>query len=333
MTTRITLPQSIDRNRDNYVDMAKAIAILLMVIGHNEFAYWFGGIPRSVIFSFHMPLFFIFSGYMHKQKNIAVTLRNSAKSLLYPYLTFGVASLLIKILLRDYPISLAPKVLISVNSAHANSVWFAEGVTIGPIWFLVALFWGKVVFTFLADRMEKWRLLVVCLIISYSAVWLGWHFNLPFGILTGLSSLVFIALGYYIKNNGMSIFFLTVCIIIWPFALISPLDMAGLYYDNYPISVIGAIGGTAVCFIISMMLTKIPYIRDFSFFGKYSLHVLCWHYIIMAFFPYEVVTGKLYCTLFVISPFIISYFTAKYDLFAFMFRPVGMTSANKLFTK
>ena len=41
-----------------WIDMAKAIAILLMVIGHEA-----SGNIYTWIFSFHMPLFFILSGY------------------------------------------------------------------------------------------------------------------------------------------------------------------------------------------------------------------------------------------------------------------------------
>lgn len=41
-----------------WIDMAKAIAILLMVVGHEV-----GGSIYTWIFSFHMPLFFILSGY------------------------------------------------------------------------------------------------------------------------------------------------------------------------------------------------------------------------------------------------------------------------------
>lgn len=53
------------RKRIEYIDLAKAIAILLMVLGH---CASLNDIPliRSVIYSFHMPLFFIISGYFFK---------------------------------------------------------------------------------------------------------------------------------------------------------------------------------------------------------------------------------------------------------------------------
>ena len=42
-----------------WVDIAKGLAILLVVIGHTVQNGIHGAIIRGVIFSFHMPLFFI----------------------------------------------------------------------------------------------------------------------------------------------------------------------------------------------------------------------------------------------------------------------------------
>lgn len=49
--------------RDDAIDIAKAIGILLMILGHCHGIPW---ILRNFIFSFHMPLFFIFSGFFYK---------------------------------------------------------------------------------------------------------------------------------------------------------------------------------------------------------------------------------------------------------------------------
>ena len=54
-------------NRDTAFDITKAIGILLMILVHCS------GLPhllRNFIFSFHMPLFFIVSGYFYKPKAI-----------------------------------------------------------------------------------------------------------------------------------------------------------------------------------------------------------------------------------------------------------------------
>lgn len=50
------------KQRLDYIDAAKAIAIILVIIGH---CYWVGAVPRlrNIIYSFHMPLFFVVSGF------------------------------------------------------------------------------------------------------------------------------------------------------------------------------------------------------------------------------------------------------------------------------
>ena len=54
--------------RINWIDQAKGIGILLVVIGHMN-------IPQDlskIIFSFHMPLFFFISGYLYNEKKYSV---------------------------------------------------------------------------------------------------------------------------------------------------------------------------------------------------------------------------------------------------------------------
>ena len=50
----------VNPNRIAWIDVAKGITILLVIIGHT---LTFGSATRNFIFSFHMPLFFILSGY------------------------------------------------------------------------------------------------------------------------------------------------------------------------------------------------------------------------------------------------------------------------------
>lgn len=52
--------------RDTDIDILKAIGIVLMIMGH----IGFGGIFDYWIHSFHMPMFFIMSGFLAKRKKI-----------------------------------------------------------------------------------------------------------------------------------------------------------------------------------------------------------------------------------------------------------------------
>ena len=52
------------KSRIAWIDIAKAIAIFAMIEGH---VVAYGGYARNLIYSFHMPLFFILTGFTIKE--------------------------------------------------------------------------------------------------------------------------------------------------------------------------------------------------------------------------------------------------------------------------
>ena len=72
-------------SRDCFIDMARAVGILLVVYAHALEIYFNGTINFSAnmfrqwdfIYSFHMPLFFIISGYLYRKKSWADIISNS----------------------------------------------------------------------------------------------------------------------------------------------------------------------------------------------------------------------------------------------------------------
>lgn len=70
-----------DKKRIDYIDVARGIAIVLMIVGH----VLEQGRNRTFIFSFHMPLFIIISGMFFKQKDIKSFIINIIKGLIAPY--------------------------------------------------------------------------------------------------------------------------------------------------------------------------------------------------------------------------------------------------------
>jgi fucose 4-O-acetylase-like acetyltransferase len=48
-----------------YIDIAKGIGIILVVMGHNDFAL-ISPFAHKLIYSFHMPMFFFMSGMFFK---------------------------------------------------------------------------------------------------------------------------------------------------------------------------------------------------------------------------------------------------------------------------
>ena len=303
--------------RDTYVDMLRFIGIFLMVIGHSYFIYWFGGFWLGrIIWSFYMPLFFIVSGYMHKQREFNDVFLHGIKTLVYPYFLFGTVAMLFAILKQGKGISDAIYLLLTANSSPS----YNDGRTIGPIWFLLALFWGRCYFTCILKCFRHLHLLL-SIIVSYAAFLLHETINPPLGLLTGANALIFISMGYFIREHGINVVLLIVTLLLYPFALwYSTLDMAHITYTYYPLAIIGALGGTMIAFFFSIILVRCPFTSWMSMFGLYSIQVLCWHYLIGFYFRdyFEMPTFQL--VLFVVAPFVITYFTSKSEYINMLFR-------------
>ena len=80
--------------RDDSITIAKAIAILLMVLGHTYFSQY----GNQWINMFHMPLFFFFAGFCMKDKYLQtprVFVRKRVVGLYKPFVKWGIVFLLL----------------------------------------------------------------------------------------------------------------------------------------------------------------------------------------------------------------------------------------------
>ncbi len=103
------------KNRSYWVDYAKAIGILLVVYGHVLrglydanilFSKEFYELSDSVVYSFHMPLFFFLSGlffYNSLLKYGGIKLiKNKIDTIIYPYIIWSIIQGLIEVFLSSY---------------------------------------------------------------------------------------------------------------------------------------------------------------------------------------------------------------------------------------
>lgn len=84
-----------ERNRT--LDNAKGIGILLVIAGH---LFTKGTIPFMYIFAFHMPLFFIISGYLmnvEKYTKFSKCIKASYQQLIKPYFAFCIIGFFISL--------------------------------------------------------------------------------------------------------------------------------------------------------------------------------------------------------------------------------------------
>lgn len=134
------------------IDLCRGIGIILVVLGHamkqtGETNTVFQ-VLLSVIYSFHMPLFFVLSGFVsakvlsvHTWKDRKAYIGNRAYRLLIPYFVVGVLYTPVKILLSRY----------AVKPFALSSLWrmlIGENPDVA-LWFVYILFWVSVLCAFL----------------------------------------------------------------------------------------------------------------------------------------------------------------------------------------
>ena len=80
------------KKREEFIDIAKGIAILCVIIGHT----WKNAYPADkrlmvFIYSFHMPLFFILSGWCLKSTDVKISsvIVKKIKQLVVPYVVIN----------------------------------------------------------------------------------------------------------------------------------------------------------------------------------------------------------------------------------------------------
>ena len=139
-------------NRIIALDIAKAICIILVVMGHyvpDNSPAWYV-LVHDVIYTFHMPLFMFVSGYVYiatkKRSTYGDFLLKKVRRLMVPYLTTSVMVIVIKLLTQgsmsvDNPVTIFSFVEMFYMPVAGYFLWF-----IWALWWmfvLVPLFRGK----------------------------------------------------------------------------------------------------------------------------------------------------------------------------------------------
>lgn len=279
--------------RISYIDMAKGIGILLVLIGHSAF-------PSqnliTWIASFHMPLFFIISGMMFshteaEKKDWKQFIKRKAQGILIPYATFSVLSILASCFVdyKSYPEYLII-LLIQTMSFY--------GIVV--LWFLPALFFGETLFYFIKRNTSHKITLVIALVVLALSI-LGnelYHSHYAFvagyiDLLTGYVFVVlirigfatsFLAIGYYINYltaekklpRGVYLLISLVFLVlnIWLGFKNGRVDLNQIVFGNYLLYFLAAVCGSLciICFCKAL-----PEIKPLVFMGKNSLTIMGTH--------------------------------------------------------
>lgn len=296
--------------RDNVISILKGIGILLVVVGHS-------GCPQIIsrwIYCFHMPLFFMASGYFFSDKYIDdpwTFFRKKVNGIYWPFVKWSIAFLLLHDIFMYLGIMNT-----GYGSAHGDCPsWFSsmdilrnsvDVVTkmtsydyfiCGAFWFFRALFVGNVLLCICSWFVKKYlhvsrSVLFVTLVFGIlgglKVIWGKDIPNWPQGGYRELMAVFFIGIGYLTKsfvvdNAGKWYGIFIACLLLVISALWLPTDMGyrGQTLVKWITLCITGLAGFFFVYGISRFVDgKKNQIRTIlMFLGENSIYVLIFHFL------------------------------------------------------
>ena len=268
------------KTREKWVDDVKVIACILVVLGHffqsmtkanilseNDLYEWF----NTTIYYFHVPLFFICSGYLYqkysKVNSVGSWYRNVAKKVLalgVPYATFTTATWVLK----------------KLFSSNVNDQIGGLGETLflhptAPYWYLYALFFIFLV-TPTFNNVKAAAVGLVVALAAKSLILTGGGYSV-YAVSTVLSNEIWFVLGMSIcafnvqlkgrKVQGM------ICGVL--FIILSIM----VYTAKISSSAVSFVMGLLACVAVIMMVAGFEekFGRGMEFIAKYTMPIFLMH--------------------------------------------------------
>ena len=276
----------VNRKRIVWVDIAKAIAIILMIVGHEIKNVWI----CTFIFSFHMTLFFILSGYTSSEINNVKKLKRNIKKLFKnSWLLAALMILLLTfqqwILYKNVNIwqDSLKGIFWGSNFYGKDGVWVSN---VGVMWFMFAFFWAKIIYDSLQVLLHsnKYNGFVLG-ILAYASIIFSKYYWLPQALDVAVVAAFFMWCGWCIKNfdekNKFNIS-LSLCItFFWIMCVLAKIhiELATRSYPLQFVSVIEAIAGSIVIIYLSKKCEKLNLLSKLAILGQHTLAILCIHHL------------------------------------------------------
>lgn len=311
----------VKENRNQQIDVLKGILIIFVILGHISQIPYFDW--------FHMPLFFMISGYLLKvpeKGKCVLWIGKRAKTLLIPYVSYYFVFMLLKY--KDISFGDVKNLIFSgKNLVGIFGVW----------WFPVCLLISSAILVNLINyRSEKEINLILCAlyfgaIITSNVVKFkdsNLLFFVPWNIDVCMLAVPYMAMGYYYKKNETTLheklfrnsIFLASLLIIGIFIAI---DLFGIYqytfrmkysqYTNFILPLLIPIAASVVLYKMAEWIVESRLQGVLVEFGKISMVLMYVHnFIIDQVKPF--LTGNnliLECFLLLMMCLLIGYFWSK----------------------
>ena len=274
--------------RDKSIDIAKGILIMLMVIGHSGCPSYLG----SLIYSFHMPCFFVISGMLLSDKYFDKSflfVRKRIKGLYKPFVKWSLIFLLfhnIFFKLHLYDVSFTWHEFIN-KIFHIITLTGSEQL-LGGFWFLKELLYASIIGFFVISCTRKHHpkstMLMVCLFLILAFIQSECPYKIPtIGSKTYLATSYYI-LGYLLKTshifdskNYYLFLFVSLVFLMIPYIYTGNMDTVGVgLLIYYPLSLLGSL---LTVTISKRLVMNVHLCNILCKIGQATLYILIFHFI------------------------------------------------------
>lgn len=275
--------------RDISIDVAKGLGIFLIVLGHSQISE---GYCNLLIYSFHIPLFFLLSGIFHKQQiSFFQLIKSKSRGLLLPYVFFSLFS---------YFFYLVWALLFTgIDTFDFYSIYqlipYKDAISV-PLWFFISLFEVMIIYYLLKKNVKQsWFLLLITLSISFfsyciSQLQLPYFYNF-FHVFSSFSMLFFYALGCEVFNDFRArivpnailfkvIFSLVVLLFfVYINTFSKGIDVNGNFFNApFYMYIFAAITGIYTLWLVSVLINELNLVSRFwVFVGENSMGIFAIH--------------------------------------------------------
>lgn len=266
-------------DRIDYLDVAKGIGIFLVVWAHA------GGVFSKYIYQFHMPLFFLISGYLyHSNSSVKEFTIRKVKSIYIPFAFWNCMGLTFRYLIGIANFSIKSYILTILTLSK-------DGTFFGATWFLGALFVISVLYRILDEILKSYSHRHLMLLFFFVSLGIcGYEITLPYMLSRTLILGMFYAFAVCYKDSikkldlsrGGKIFLAVILAGVFiVFGHYNSANMGGNSYGYFYAFIVEALAASYVTIMISSFINDhIPILsRLLKWLGKNSLYIVLWQFV------------------------------------------------------
>jgi len=288
------------KKRLKYIDIARGLAMIFIVFGHTIVYSEHCDLIYQFLYSFHVALFFVISGYTFNiPTNYHEFVKNKFIRIMIPYFIWSFLFLIPYILLGQ-TLHLGSEMKASFNViTQCKNILYGNGNNFAlkqnsSLWFLPAVFIMEICYSLFIkvfNRGEKFSLEIsfcfIQIIIGFISTLILIDIFLPWGINSTIQFGVFFYMGYLLKKRllldkirfkYLALFVFSILGILCCFLNYKRVSAIDYNYGNY---ILAILSGFTLSVSVLLICVKIKENILLEYLGKNTMSILIFHKIVL----------------------------------------------------